>query len=172
MRFPLPLIAVLTMTACAPNGDAGNSQSAIQHPAPGPTGRMLGEEPATSPSAVQARQTVERYFKLIDAHKYGEAYLLWGDQGRDTRGSPEQFAATFAPYSEYRQTVGEPTAIKVADGRQYILVTATIDVKNKKSGKTAHREGTVMLRRSADPRETAPDKKEWRIWGTDIRVQH
>lgn len=163
----------MAITACSPDNARNDQAAAVGSPAAAAADNdgMLGAEPASSPSAVAARQTVERYFTLIDQKNYRDAYLLWGEQGGDTRGTLEKFEATFKPYSEYRQQVGEPTAIKVAEGKQYILVTATIDVKNRKTGKAAHREGTVMLRRSADPKETAPDKKDWRIWGTDIRAK-
>lgn len=169
-RFIL-LVGGLSLAACSPDG-AGPSAPAKPEPAATSTGRMLGDEPATSPAAAEARATVDRYFKLLDVGNYDAAYKLWGNRGADTRGTFEQFKASFAPYSEYRQQVGEATAIKATNGKQYILVTAIADVKNRKTGNTAHREGTVMLSRSADPAEVDPDKKEWRIWGTDIRVQH
>jgi len=138
-----------------------------------PAGKtMLGDEPASSPSAQAARDVVTRYFAAIDAHDYAAAYALWGNKGADTRGSLQQFKDGITEYSVYKPTVGEPTAIKSREGKQYILVTAAIDVKSRKTGRTAARSGTVMLSRSADPNETDPDKKDWRIWGTDIRKRH
>lgn len=172
MRQSLLLIFALTGAACSPVDDPANRQATASPTTAAPANAMLGDEPASSPNALAARATVERYFKLIDARDYAAAYAMWGGKGADTRGTLEQFKASFAPYSAYVQKVGEPTAIKATDGKQYILVTATVDVRNRKTGKVAHRDGTVMLRRSADPAETDIDKKEWRIWGTDIRVHH
>lgn len=157
---------------CTAKQDAAKEQQKAKAAEAAATAKKPGEEPATSPNAMAAKAVVERYFKLIDAKDYAGAYVLWGDKGGDTRGTLEQFKAGFTPYSVYKPAVGAPTEIKVADGKQYILVTATIDVKNRKKGTTAHREGVVMLRRSMDPAEQDPEKKEWRIWGVDIRVQH
>ncbi len=168
----IPLISLLLATGCSGTDDRAREQQKANAAAAAAAKKAPGEEPATSPAALEAKKTVEQYFKFIDAGDYRSAYLLWGDSGADTRGTLEQFAATFAPYSVHKSTVGTPTEIKVSDGKQYILVTGTIDVKNRKTGGTAHREGVVMLRRSANPAEAAPDKKEWRIWGVDIRVHH
>ncbi len=152
----------------APSNQATSNASAVASP----KNNLLGDEPATSPSAEAAKQVVTQYFALIDAGKYDDAYHLWGNGGADVRGTLKQFTDGIRAYSVYDAKVGEPTAIKSREGKQYILVTATLDVKLRRTGGTAARSGTVMLSRSADPKETAPDKKEWRIWGMDLRVKH
>ncbi|MBY0304566.1 MAG: hypothetical protein K2W86_05380 [Sphingomonas sp.] len=175
MRFSvvISLISALVVAGCsAPEGAANNQQMAKAPEAATPGKKMLGDEPASSPSAIAAKETVDRYFSFIRAGDYDKAYVLWGDRGGDTRGTLKTFSDGFKIYSVFEPVTGEPTAIKMTDGKQYILVTATIDVKNRKKGTTAHREGVVMLRRSADPTETDPEKKEWRIWGVDIRVKN
>ncbi len=168
----MAVLTAIAMTACSSgNPPADNASPQMSAPTVADNS-MLGDEPASSASAQAAKEVVTRYFALLDQHDYRAAYALWGNAGADTRGTLAQFAEGIKAYSVYDAKVGEPTAIKSRDGKQYILVTATIDVKSRKNGQTAARSGTVMLSRSADPEETAADKKEWRIWGTDIRVKH
>lgn len=164
----LPLAA---LAACAPQGDSGNVAGAMTNAAaPTPSLGQRGNEAADSPGARAARETVERYFDLIGKKDYAGAYRLWGNDGKDSGGSVEAFAASFAPYAKYEPEAGNPTEIRARDGMQYILVTARAHVENRKTGKTSERSGTVALRRSTDPNDPVADKRDWRIWSVDLRV--
>lgn len=158
---------LMAAAACSPGG--GNQPAAEPTPAAVATAAVI---PASSPDAKAARDTVEQYFKLVRAKDYDGAYKLWADKGAATGGSAADFAKTFEAYSIYEPKTGEQTEIHVRDGKQFVLVTATLYVKNKRNGATADRSGTVMLRRSADRTVTDPDQRDWRIWGTDIRLRH
>ncbi|OYY91395.1 MAG: hypothetical protein B7Y45_03725 [Sphingomonas sp. 28-66-16] len=153
----------------APGNDSGAAKAAASDK---PGTPMLGDAPATSPAAAEAKAVAERYFDLIEKKKYRDAWLLWGNGGADSKGTATQFADSFKPFSVYEPTVGEPTEIKARDGQQFIAVAASAHVKIRKTGKEQERSGVVMLRRSADPSETIDEKKNWRIWGVDLRVRH
>ncbi len=125
-----------------------------------------------SPAQREAKATVARYFDLIAQRDYAAARKLWGNGGADTRGTANQFAESFAQYAQYDPAVGEPTEIKTTGGKQYVLVQAKLHVVIKKSGRVSDREGVVMLSRSEDRQTGDPDKRDWRIWGVDLRESH
>jgi hypothetical protein len=135
------------------------------------TSQARGDEAADSPSAREARSVVERYFAAVTAKDFRAAHALWGNDGKDSGGSVDDLARSIAIYSRYEPEVGNPTAIRTRDGMQYVLVSAKLFVENRKTGNTASRDGNVMLRRSSNPTETDPTKREWRIWGIDLRVR-
>lgn len=177
-------IPLLLAAGCSPGNDAADSPPAAAnvtaHPASvgeaalaGAVAKgMRGDDTATSESARQAKEVVQHYFDLIGAHRYTDARLLWGDGGVDSKASPAGFADSFAQYSQYQPSVGEPTAVTSRDGMQYVAVTVNVHVKAEATGKQSDLTGSVMLRRSADANEPSADKRDWRIWGTDIRVHH
>lgn len=165
---PLILLPLVVMAACSPGDQpkAGKAGTAVK---PAPAATLPADLPATSPAALQARETVERYFAHIRARQYGDAYRIWDKDGAAAGGTEREFAESFKIYSVYEPKTGEPTAIKTRDGVQYVLVTATTRVKNAKDGRVANRSGTVMLRRPAAAGGSS--EGEWKIWGTDIRAR-
>jgi len=158
------------MAACTPTGDGGNRSDAPAGNVAQAAPSQRGNEPADSASAKAARDTVERYFAAIAKKDYATAYRLWGNDGKDSGGTVDAFAASFAPYSKFEPEAGDPTEIRARDGMQYILVTARAHVENRKTGKTAERSGSVALRRSADPNDPVEHKRDWRIWSVDLRA--
>lgn len=173
MRVTIVLSAVLaaaTLAGCTQQRDSGNAAPPAPTNSAAPQAGMRGDEPADSASAKAARELVERYFAMIDKRDYAGAYRLWGNGGKDAGGTVEQFAETFAIYSKYEPQAGVASEIHAREGMQYVLVTAKAHVENKKTRKTADREGTVMLRRSTNPDDPVAEKREWRIWGVDLRV--
>ena len=171
MRLMIPLV-LMSLAACAPQGETGNAATAAANATmPAVQPGMRGDESADSASAKAARDLVEQYFAMIDKRDYAGAYRLWGNGGKDAGGTPEQFAESFAIYSKYEPQAGTASEVHARDGMQYVLVTAKAHVENRKTRKTADREGTVMLRRSGNPNDPVVEKREWRIWGVDLRVR-
>ncbi|MBY0519380.1 MAG: hypothetical protein K2P79_03015 [Sphingomonas sp.] len=158
------------LVACSAEDKGGNAAAVVTNAALPAAAALRGDEPATSPSAVAARDTVARYFAMIDGKDYAGAYRLWGNDGADAGGTIDDFKKTFAIYSKYEPIIGEPTEIHARDGVQYVLVQAKLHVENRKTGKIADRSGTVMLRRSANPDDPVEAKRDWKIWGVDLRV--
>lgn len=167
MRHAL-IVAALGLASCGQN-------AAAPKPAPSPTATaagMRGPAAPNSPDARAAMAAVQTYFKAIKAGDYAAAYARWTEGGHSAAPSLAEFKASFAPYAEYEPSVGRATAVTVRDGTQFVLVSASAFVKQRGTGATAEREGFVMLRRSADPNDPDPAKRDWRIWATDIRVRH
>lgn len=171
MRLLIPLLLV-SLAACAPQGETSNAAATATNATatPAPPG-LRGDEPADSPSARAAHDVVAQYFALVEKKDFKAAYRLWGNGGKDSGGSPEAFANSFAPYAAFEPEAGDPSEIHARDGIQYILVAARAHVEIKQTGKTAEREGTVALRRSADPNDPVADKRDWRIWSVDLRAR-
>lgn len=169
---PILFLLLMGLAACAPQEGDGNDAAAassnLAQPAPG----QRGDEPADSASAKAARETVERYFAAIEKKDYAAAYRLWGNDGKDSGGSVDAFAATFAPYSKFEPEAGAPSEIRARGGVQYIIVAARAHVENRKTRKTAERKGSVALRRSTDPNDPVEHKRDWRIWSVDLRASN
>lgn len=175
----LILLSLVVCAGCSPRmpdpvaNTTGTAETSVaaNTTATGANG-MRGNEPKASVSAAEAKATVMRYFALIKRRDFATARLLWGNHGEDTRGTPRAFAESITMYSEYVPKVGDPTEIKAASGQQYIAVETALHVKLRATGGVAERTGVVMLRRSVDPKTTDADKRDWRIWGIDIRSNH
>lgn len=170
----LLLGSVVMLSACS-GENAGSSAPDIAAQAAAAAltkAQQRGDDAETSQSARAARAVVERYFAAVRAKDFRAAHALWGNDGRDSGGSASDLARTVAIYSRYEPEVGKPSAIQVRDGMQYILVSAKLFVENRRTGITANRDGNVMLRRSADANDPDPAKRDWRIWGMDLRVRN
>lgn len=161
---------VAVMLLLAGCGGAAPQPKPTQTPAAQPGVR--GPAAPNSADARAAMAVVQRYFKAIKAGDYAGAYAMWTEQGKAAAPSLAEFEAGFAPYSEYEPGVGRPTAVTVRDNTQFVLVSASTYVKRRDSGEAAERDGFVMLRRSIDPNDPDPAKRDWHIWATDIRVRH
>lgn len=171
----LLMLSILALVACSPSNREDNSATPmVPNSAAGTAAAdgKRGNEPADSPSARAARDVVERYFKSIEAKDYAAAYRLWGNDGADAGGSLKDFEQTFALYSKYEPEAGAPTEIRARDGMQYVAVDAKLFVENRTNRKTANKSGTVLLRRSVDPADPVASKRDWRIWGVDLRVKN
>lgn len=168
--FVMPPVVAL-LAACSTEDKAGNATSMVANASAPTASAQRGDEPATSPSAEAAREVVARYFAMIEAKDYAGAYRLWGNDGADAGGTLDVFEKSFAIYSKYEPIVGKPTEIHAREGMQYVLVEAKLHVENRKTGRTADRSGTVMLRRSANPDDPVKAKRDWQIWGVDLRVK-
>lgn len=164
-------LAAATLAGCTQQSESGNAAAPVLTNGAAPQAGMRGDESADSASAKAARELVERYFAMIDKRDYAGAYRLWGNGGKDAGGTPQEFAESFAIYSKYEPQAGTASEIHAREGMQYVLVTAKAHVENKKTRKTADREGTVMLRRSTNPDDPVAEKRDWRIWGVDLRAR-
>ena len=88
--------------------------------------RSAGPAECRSPSRCGRRQRAgrrprsrSRYFALIAAGNYGQAWALWDDDGRASGMTRRQFADSFAKYAEYHAEVGAPG--RVDAGRRAAL---------------------------------------------------
>ena len=169
------LLLSLASAACSPSTssrsapDTANAAAVASVPT---DPRMRHAESRDSQAAKQAQAVVVRYFELIDRGDFPAARGLWAHDGAESGGSAKDLGAFYANYSRYLATVGAPTDIHVADGRQYVNVAVKTRVTIARTGKRVEQEGPLMLRRSIDPNTPDVQERNWQIWGADIRVPH
>ena len=152
------------LVGCSSQADKDNTEIA--------DGARSATTTPVSPEAAEAQSVVRRYFDAIARRDFAAAYGLWGHDGADTGGSAAQFAASFDHYKSYKPSVGIPTEVKTSGRMQYVLVPVELNVELKDGGPSEDRKGPVMLRRSEDRSAKGSNLRDWRIWGTDIRVPH
>lgn len=165
----LLVLPLLLAASCSQQQPTPRNESA---PAAAATIPANATVPTASPDALAARRTVEQYFALVVQKKYAEARRLWDHDGADSGGDAAALAASYAVFSKYDPTVGDPTEIKTVGTEQYVAVAVKVQVREKRSGRENEREGTVLLRRQTAQKGDAGTPGAWHIWGTDIRKKH
>jgi hypothetical protein len=163
--FVLPVLLAASCSQHQPTIDNASAPSA-------PASSTATTAPATSADALAAKHTVEQYFALVAQKKYAEARKNWDHDGADSGGDAAALAATYAIFTTYAATVGDPTEIKTVGPEQYVAVAVKVKVKEKRSGREYDREGPVLLRRQIAPKGGSTTPGAWRIWGVDIRRKH
>lgn len=188
MRFPL-LLATCALAACSPQpannqiaNDATNdigepapavTPAPLTPPAPGQPGGLdndttpVSEAPFTEDSAQGGANVVQTYYALLEAGKYRQAWALWENGGRRSGMSAEDFAASFAKYSEYHANVGAPGDVDAGAGQRYVTVPVQV-YGRLKTGAQFNLRGSITLHRTEVDGATAEQRK-WRIRATDMK---
>jgi hypothetical protein len=155
--------SVFLLAACGDPGqgteDVGNTASTSQ---PADTGDA-------SPVAddVAAAVTVLRgYYAAIDAGEYERAYLLWGDSGRSSNQSLEEFRDGFGDTASTEVVVGEPGRVEGAAGSRFIEIPVEI-VAVDRSGGTQRFAGSYVLRRVVVDGATEAQRR-WHLFSADL----
>jgi hypothetical protein len=134
--------------------------AACHKPAPPPSNQAEPQrrvEPAPPPrteGGESAAKTLRRYYDLIEAGRFDDAYALRSGGGADR----ERFAANFRAYESYSAQAGAPSQPVAQGDFEYVEVPVMITgrfVGGKPFGST----GSVTLRRA----RTGADR-EWRIY--------
>ena len=154
---------------------AANNMAAPLTPAePGQPGGLaddrtpMSEAPFTPDSAQGAANVVQTYYALIGEGKYREARALWGDKGAESGQSADDFAASFAKYSEYHANIGAPGEVDAGAGQRYVTVPVQAYARLK-SGAAAYWIGSAVLHRTADIDGATAEDKTWRIKSIDLK---
>jgi hypothetical protein len=127
----------------------------------------LPEGPIDPKSAQGAAQVVQSYYALIGERKYGEAWKLWSDGGSASGMTAEQFAASFAAFSQYDAQIGGPGQMEGAAGSSYVEVPVQVYGRTA-TGAAFHKLGTVTLRRVNDVPGSTDEQRQWRIYRIDL----
>lgn len=114
-----------------------------------------------------AAEVIRRYYRYIAAGDHALAYALWGDGGRASGKTLEDFAAGFAETASVAAEVGEPGRVEGAAGSRYVVVPVTVHARLR-DGTTQRFEGTYTLRRSVVDGATA-EQRSWRIHSAEVR---
>lgn len=138
--------------------DSGWRVSSYETPAPSAKG--------TSATSTQPADVVQRYYDAIEAKDFAAAYALWGEDGKASGQSLQQFAAGFANTTRVRATIGDSVRLGAAAGSQYATVPVTIDA-TLRDGRRQHFTGTYTVRRAMVDGATAAQRR-WHIYKADL----
>jgi hypothetical protein len=136
-------------------------------PAPaGPAGDSATLD-STAGGAGAAADVVRRYYAAIAARDFRAAYALWGDSGRASRQSFDDFAAGFRETASVEAEVGAPGRVDPAAGSRYVEVPVVVTARTT-AGEAQRFEGSYVLRRSVVDGAT-PEQRRWHIHSASIR---
>lgn len=144
--LPKPYALALLLVGCSEQG-ADRPKPKPKPSAEAPT-LQFEAPPVEKPVAVHggegAAEVMQRYYALIGAGDYAEAYAL----REPAKGAPnaEAFAENFRRYAEYRATVGTPSEPVESGGWLYVEVPVQT-YGRMKDGSPLASGGTVTLRR-------------------------
>jgi hypothetical protein len=145
------LALLLLLSSCGADPAEPQNQSS---PTPAPVAAV----PAPSTEELQASRAaaaaVADYYEAIARRDYSAAWRLREPRPGDTL---ERFAAGFAPYADYRATVGMPTLPARQDGALWVAVPVQL-YGRRRDGAPFGSVGRVTLKRAAGG-------DRWRIVG-------
>ncbi|WP_114953669.1 hypothetical protein [Sphingosinicella terrae] len=188
-RNCLILAAGLYVAACAPEAALDNraepepsapvpaeapAPAPLDPPAPGEPGGLpddrtpLAEGPIAPESAQGAGQVLQSYFALIEQGRYGEAWRLWGEDGRASGMSEADFAASFGRYREYHAQIGAPGRIEGAAGSLYVEIPVQA-YGRLANGAPFNLLGPIRLRRVNDVPGSTEAQRRWHIVESGLR---
>lgn len=130
-------------------------------------GGIPGEELAQEPRPQDAVAVIRDYYASINSGSFGRAYSLWGDGGRSSGQSPQQFADGFAGTAGVTVQIASPGGMEADAGSRSIIVPVAITA-TREDGSVRHYDGTYTLRRSVADGAT-PEQRAWRITSNDLR---
>ncbi len=113
-----------------------------------------------------AVQVLEQYYRAVNQRDFRSAYLLWGDSGRASGQSFEQFQAGYARTDSVMATIGRPGGVEGAAGSRYIEVPVTLQAWSG-PGVPQRFTGTYVLRRSMVDGAT-PAQRRWHIYSAEL----
>jgi hypothetical protein len=186
------LLTVLALAACD-RQDASTNNSSAQNQAtdnqtfetvppnedvneaplqPTPVGNAADRTPVsevsfTPESAQGAGDVMQNYFALIESGRFAQAYALWGNGGRASGMSQNDFAKSFSVYREVHGQVGAPGQIEGAAGSLYVTVPIGL-YGRVASGEAFDRKGTATLRRVDDVPGSTAEQRKWHIEKIDF----
>lgn len=145
---------------------AADRASTPLEPVPDNRARAL-QAPMAATDAQGAVSVLARYFALIGARNYGEAWRLWSGEGRASGMAEPAFAASFAGYREYRANIGPPGDTEGAAGSLYVEVPVQIYGRSA-DGAAFTMSGRATLRRVNDVPGSTDAQRRWHIESIDV----
>jgi hypothetical protein len=134
------LALLLLATGC---DSADRAPNAAVPEAPAPAGRAA--TPAEDADAAAAAAVLREYYARIGRGDYRGAWAL---RERQPGLAFERFAASFAPYADYRATVHLPSIPVAADGFVWVEVPVQL-YGRRRDGRPFGSVGRVTMRRPA-----------------------
>ena len=128
--------------------------------------QTMDAPPAESATDSTPADVIRQYYAAINARDYRRAYAMWGDSGRDSHQTFEQFSAGFAETAAVHGAIGEPGPIEGAAGSRYVDIPVVISA-TKKDGTKERFRGKYTLRRSVVTGATEA-QQHWHIYSAEI----
>ena len=114
-----------------------------------------------------ARNVLLFWAAALEQKQFAKAWAQFGDGGKRSGMSQQQYARSFAPYATI--TVAMPTGgMEGAAGSLYYTAPTTIS-GTLKSGGTYTLKGPVVLRRVNDVPGATAEQLRWHIYSTDLK---
>jgi len=117
---------------------------------------------AAPPDGAQAAAVARAYFSLLGRHRYRAALRL---RRNDMRLG--LFVRAFAPYRDYRGSVGRPGPVEGAAGSLYVEIPVRVSGLLR-GGRRFSERGSVTLRRINDVEGSTAEDRRWHIYRTDV----
>lgn len=159
--------------------DERTTPGPVETQRPVPTPIAPTPVPTTAPSlpvadagdatADAAAAVVRRYYDLIAAGRYQQAWQLWDNDGRASEMTAQAFVASFAKYADYRAEVGRPGRVDAGAGQRYVTVPVRISGRLKDGGQPFAMAGPVTLHRTGAIDGSTPEQRRWRISASGVR---
>jgi hypothetical protein len=140
---------------------------------PASTDSAAGDAASPDPAAdvasdaAAAADVVRRYYAALSAGDHRAAYALWGDSGRASRQTFDQFAAGYRETARVDAAVGTPGRTDAAAGSRYVEVPVVVTARTT-AGEEQRFEGGYVLRRSVVDGAT-PEQRRWHIHSATLR---
>jgi hypothetical protein len=122
--------------------------------------------PPDSTTATAAAAVIQHYYDLIAAGQYREAYELWGEGGRASGQSFEEFRAGYAETASVSVGIGKPGRIEGAAGSRYVSIPVVINATTT-AGERQRFTGSYTLRRVV-VEGASPAEMRWHIYSAEI----
>ena len=110
---------------------------------------------------------IQAYYAALQSKDFATAYALWGDGGRASGQTPEQFAAGFADDTSLVVTPDAPTRMEGAAGSRYVEVPVAVEI-TAADGRVRRYVGAYTLQRSVVDGATDA-QRAWHIASADLR---
>lgn len=140
---------------------------ASPHERPAATDHAAVADSATD--AQLAARAIRDYYAAIAAHDYRRAWLQWGDSGRASHHTLEEFTEGYAATDSVAVTVGTPGRVEGAAGSRFVTIPVTIRAMTT-SGDSQHFAGTYVLRRVVVDGAT-PAQRRWHLFSATIHPE-
>lgn len=141
-------------------------------PAPGEPGGLpddrapLNEAAARIPTSVEASgATIEQWGVALGEERYGDAYKLWRDGGKQSGMTEAQYADTYRKYSEIRVLVGRPQA----GGTETARVPVQMYGRLREGGKPFNLYGMMTLARNPAGQKGEAGQTPWLIANSELK---
>jgi hypothetical protein len=160
-RGPFCLLTLILLAGCG-NTAADSSRT----DAPDTTSLHVPEVSPAQMDLAAAQAVIREYYDAIASRDYQRAYLLWGDSGRSSDQTFEEFRAGFRNTAAVDVRVGEPGRIEGAAGSRFVVIPVQIEAEEVSEG-VQRFAGSYTLRRAVV--EGASEAQlRWHIFAADI----